>query len=775
MADRIVARLLASSSEHIPSPPALGLGVGGGFGDDGSGSSMGGGTEAAAVAEEALLRASELAESALLNCSQDGVGRYELGRSIRAALERDGGDLDGRVVVSRIMGWRERLACLAALRGVVEGVEGGAASSASAIGGAGGGGGIAGRKRRSPDQIPFLPFLLDQVSLQLTREPRGVSAEERAVEASCLTAILGSLVPYVSSADERGGGNVGGAVVAGAPGGGGALDPDAAARRAAESIARLTGQFYGEGGGGNGLGAPGEPPDQDSDLLRSMLDGAGIGGGVTGGGGMSLGFEGDGAGNGGGGSSRAGGGGAAGPSPAGVSPLLAPGRVADERTREDVLALVASLPPPPGGDPFGAPPPSFGPDGQPVVDPHGGQRDILSSYLSLAAPSPPPLEPEFARPLPPPLLPLLGYDDPTYLGLVDECDGQGDAAAGVRAMLSSEDVERIQSELVWLGPTYPSLRLALLPDPTERALLEARAKANVDDDPDPDILELLRTKAFRGHLSPDAERRVLEALRGQEAAAAENGGGKAAASARSGKKRGGKGAAGKAKDADVGPTAAELRARRLVRESGLTPLALPKLVESNPAVAIECLLRILGPAGAANNGKANGHAAADVPPPLVDEGKRNEYLSALVGMDMSLHSMEVVNRLATYSVPKAATATEGTKKAGAKAANARGGRKSASARGGKSASGAADGGGRPLVHPEYVHLFVSNCISSCENMQDRYAQNRLVRLVCVFLQSLLRNRIVNVQDLYLEVQAFCIEFSRIREAAALFKLLKSMQ
>lgn len=112
---------------------------------------------------------------------------------------------------------------------------------------------------------------------------------------------------------------------------------------------------------------------------------------------------------------------------------------------------------------------------------------------------------------------------------------------------------------------------------------------------------------------------------------------------------------------------------------------------------------------------------------LASSKQMPQYLDALGSMDINLHSMEVVTRLS----------------------------------------------GLVGLPTEFLHSYINKCIRSCNNIPDKYSKVRMVRFVCMFLKNLMKNKAVDLQNLNVEVQGFCIEYSRIREVADLFRSLKN--
>ncbi|KAM7541126.1 hypothetical protein Aperf_G00000032561 [Anoplocephala perfoliata] len=77
--------------------------------------------------------------------------------------------------------------------------------------------------------------------------------------------------------------------------------------------------------------------------------------------------------------------------------------------------------------------------------------------------------------------------------------------------------------------------------------------------------------------------------------------------------------------------------------------------------------------------------------------------------------------------------------------------------------------------------FILNCISNlltkCQNMQDKSAQMRIARIVCLVTSSWLRNKALNItsSSIFAEIESFSLDFCKIREANTLYRLVKSIE
>lgn len=245
----------------------------------------------------------------------------------------------------------------------------------------------------------------------------------------------------------------------------------------------------------------------------------------------------------------------------------------------------------------------------------------------------------------------------------------------------------------------------------------------------------------------------------------------------------------------------ELPAALAIAMHVIPPSVLPQLVSKNHDVAIELLrqLMLLSQQRAAVLAAAPSPAAAAALSSGVSSLPHsvNDYLAPLVSMEMSLPCLEVAKALSVVEAPHT-----------------------------------------PLVlPPDFLHLYICKCIASCSRLQDKFLQHRYVRLLCAFLTTLIRKKVIqmapsasgaagasatpapasadgasapatassfssaasnaqspssasaaaaataasvaaaaDVRDVLLvEVASFLVEFASHKEAATLYKLIKSME
>ena len=65
-----------------------------------------------------------------------------------------------------------------------------------------------------------------------------------------------------------------------------------------------------------------------------------------------------------------------------------------------------------------------------------------------------------------------------------------------------------------------------------------------------------------------------------------------------------------------------------------------------------------------------------------------------------------------------------------------------------------------------MHQCTQSATASSENKVNK---NRMVRLVIVFLQNILKQKVINFEDISVDIKQFCMEHNGIKESQEMLK------
>ncbi|KAI7863170.1 hypothetical protein BDF14DRAFT_1396049 [Spinellus fusiger] len=74
---------------------------------------------------------------------------------------------------------------------------------------------------------------------------------------------------------------------------------------------------------------------------------------------------------------------------------------------------------------------------------------------------------------------------------------------------------------------------------------------------------------------------------------------------------------------------------------------------------------------------------------------------------------------------------------------------------------------------EFLHMYISKSILSCEILNKGAWQDRQVKLVTNFIQSFLEKHIIPMEEYLVEIQSFCIGYLRFKGVAVLFRMVSN--